>query len=48
LASISFIPAELLGDAAVAEKLPVFFRTLRGEKPTREELEELIVKLRES
>ncbi|MCI0481695.1 MAG: helix-turn-helix domain-containing protein [Candidatus Dadabacteria bacterium] len=48
LASISFIPAELLEDEAVAEKLPIFFRTLRGEKPTREELEDLIVKLRES
>jgi hypothetical protein len=24
------------------EELPVFFRTIRGEKPTRQELEDLI------
>ncbi|MGB8952539.1 MAG: helix-turn-helix transcriptional regulator [Candidatus Aminicenantales bacterium] len=48
LASISYIPLELMDDAAVIDKLPIFFRTLRGEKPTRKELEELIEKIRES
>lgn len=47
LAVISFIPPELT-DEHVLEKLPVFFRTVRGEKPTREELEELIRILREA
>jgi transcriptional regulator with XRE-family HTH domain len=48
LASISFIPPDLLDDHSVVEKLPVFFRTLRGEKPAREELENLIEKIRRS
>jgi transcriptional regulator with XRE-family HTH domain len=48
LASISFIPTELMDDQTVVEKLPVFFRTLRGEKPAREELENLIKKIRQS
>ncbi len=47
LASISFIPTTLLDDSSIVEKLPVFFRTLRGEKPTRQELEELLEKVRE-
>lgn len=42
LAAIAFIPLELLSDQKVIEKLPVFFRTVRGEKPNRKELEELI------
>ncbi len=42
LAAIAFIPTELLSDQQVIEKLPVFFRTVRGEKPNREELEGLI------
>jgi len=42
LASISFIPAGLLEDEEIINKLPIFFRTIRGEKPTREELEELL------
>lgn len=48
LASISFIPPELMDDAAVMDKLPILFRTLRGEKPSRRELEELIKKIRDS
>jgi transcriptional regulator with XRE-family HTH domain len=47
LASISFIPENLLDDSSMVEKLPVFFRTLRGEKPSRQELEELLEKVRE-
>jgi transcriptional regulator with XRE-family HTH domain len=42
LALISHIPPELIDDQSVVDKLPVFFRTIRGEKPTRKELEELI------
>jgi transcriptional regulator with XRE-family HTH domain len=48
LASISFIPPDLLDDLSVVEKLPVFFRTLRGEKPAQKELENLIEKIRRS
>ena len=42
LASISFIPAELLEDKEIINKLPIFFRTVRGEKPTKQELEALL------
>jgi transcriptional regulator with XRE-family HTH domain len=48
LASISFIPHELLDDRSVVEKLPIFFRTLRGEKPAQKELEDLIQKIKRS
>lgn len=47
LAAISYIPPELIGDQKVVDKLPVFFRTIRGEKPTRKELEQLIETLKE-
>lgn len=47
LAAISYIPAELVGDQRVVDKLPVFFRTIRGEKPNRDELEELIKLMKE-
>jgi len=46
LAALSYIPTELI-DSNVVERLPIFFRTIRGQKPTREELEELIKILRE-
>ncbi len=42
LAAISQIPSHLLSDQSILEKLPVFFRTLRGEKPTRKELEKIL------
>ncbi len=48
LARISFIPKDLLDDQAVVDKLPIFFRTLRGEKSAKKELENLINKIRES
>lgn len=41
-AMIDFIPTELAEDSEMLEKLPLFFRTARGEKPTEEELKELI------
>ena len=48
LAAINYIPKELLSDESVVDKLPVFFRTLRGQKPSREELEELVRIIKES
>jgi hypothetical protein len=48
LASISFIPTELLDDNSIVDKLPLFFRTLRGEKPSKQELERLVEKIRVS
>lgn len=47
LAAISHIPSELISDKQVLNKLPVFFRTIRGKKPTREELEKLIKIMKE-
>lgn len=47
LAAISFVPKDLIEDEKVLEKLPIFFRTVRGEPPTREELEKLINIIRE-
>ena len=47
LAAISFIPKDLVGDKSIVDKLPVFFRTLRGQPPTRKELEELIKIIKE-
>jgi transcriptional regulator with XRE-family HTH domain len=47
LAAVSFIPVALMDDESLIQKLPIFFRTLRGEKPSREDLEELIRKIRE-
>ena len=41
LAAISFIPKDLIGDESLVAKLPVFLRTLRGQPPTRQELEKL-------
>ena len=47
LAAIEHMPKELLTSQSITEKLPVFFRTLRGQKPTREELEKLIQLIKE-
>jgi len=47
LAAVSFIPANLVEDRLIIQKLPVFFRTLRGEKPSTKDLEELIKKIKE-
>jgi transcriptional regulator with XRE-family HTH domain len=40
------IPQELLDDAAVVEKLPILFRTLRGQKVPDEQLDELVRTIR--
>jgi transcriptional regulator with XRE-family HTH domain len=48
LASISQqkIPDDVYEDENVVSALPVFFRTVRGEKPTEEELDTLIALLK--
>jgi transcriptional regulator with XRE-family HTH domain len=40
------IPKDILSDKETLNSLPMFFRTVRSEKPTPEELEELIRKIR--
>jgi transcriptional regulator with XRE-family HTH domain len=40
------IPRDLLSDQETLNSLPMFFRTVRSEKPTPEELEKLISKIR--
>jgi transcriptional regulator with XRE-family HTH domain len=40
--SIKKIPEDVYSDEEVLEVLPVFFRTVRGDKPTPEELDKLI------
>jgi transcriptional regulator with XRE-family HTH domain len=42
------IPAEILEDKEVLEKLPILFRTLRGQKVPDEQLDELVRKLRKA
>jgi len=48
LASLSQqkIPDDVYEDESVISALPVFFRTVRGEKPTEEELDKLIALLK--
>ena len=45
LAALSTVPEELI-ESEILDQLPVFFRTVRGEKPTEEELKALIIKIR--
>ena len=40
------IPKDILSDQETLSALPMFFRTVRSEKPTPEELEKLIKKIR--
>jgi transcriptional regulator with XRE-family HTH domain len=40
------IPKDILSDKETLNALPMFFRTVRSEKPTPEELEKLIKKIR--
>ena len=40
------IPPEILEDEEVLEKLPILFRTLRGQKVSDEQLDDLVRKLR--
>lgn len=48
LAITAHIPSDLLGSADIADKLPIFFRTLRGDKPSKDELLNLIEKIKNS
>jgi len=41
------IPNDILSDQAVLDSLPLFFRTIRSEKPSPEEIEKIIQKIRE-
>ena len=41
LAAISHVPKELWNSQSVAEKMPMYFRTARGEKPDPETVKEL-------
>ena len=40
------IPQDLMSDNEVVKMLPAFFRTLRGQKPTEEEMKKLVDKIR--
>jgi len=40
------LPADLMSDKELVAALPTFFRTLRGQKPTREEMIRLAEKIR--
>jgi transcriptional regulator with XRE-family HTH domain len=40
------IPDDILSDEELVNALPVFFRTIRGEKPTEEELDKVIEMMR--
>jgi len=42
------IPQDLMSDQEVVKMLPAFFRTLRGQKPTEEEMIKLVEKIRKS
>lgn len=45
LAALASVPQDLI-EPEILDQLPVFFRTVRGEKPTEEELNNLITKIR--
>jgi len=40
------IPRDILDDEELVDALPLFFRTVRGDKPTREELEKIVESFR--
>ena len=40
------LPVDILNDKEVIDKLPILFRTLRGQKVSEEKLDELIKKIR--
>ncbi|NOY75291.1 MAG: helix-turn-helix transcriptional regulator [Kiritimatiellaeota bacterium] len=42
------VPKDIISDVEVAEMLPVFFRTVRRQKPTKKELKEIVDKIRVS
>ncbi|MDO9541809.1 MAG: helix-turn-helix transcriptional regulator [Kiritimatiellia bacterium] len=42
------VPRDIMSDQDVVKMLPVFFRTMRGQKPTEKEMRELVAKIRKS
>lgn len=42
------IPKDIMEDEELVKELPVFFRTLRGQKPTETEMRKVIEKIRKS
>jgi transcriptional regulator with XRE-family HTH domain len=42
------IPKDIMSDSEAVRMLPAFFRTLRGQKPTEEEMRNLIDKIKKS
>lgn len=42
------IPKDIMSDRDAVSMLPAFFRTLRGQKPTEEEMRKLIDKIKKS
>lgn len=42
------IPQDIMDDAELVKELPAFFRTLRGQKPTEQEMRKVIEKVRKS
>jgi transcriptional regulator with XRE-family HTH domain len=42
------IPKDIMEDDVLVQQLPAFFRTLRGQKPTEEELRKVVEKIRKS
>jgi transcriptional regulator with XRE-family HTH domain len=48
LAAISHIPTQLITDQDILEKLPIFFRTVRGDSPSKSELLEIVKLIKES
>ena len=42
------IPADLMSDAEVVEKLPILFRTMRAKQVSPDKLDELVDKIRRS
>lgn len=42
------IPEDLMSDSEVVDKLPAFFRTMRGKQLSPEQLDELIARIRRS
>lgn len=45
LAALASVPEDLV-EPEILDQLPVFFRTVRGENPTEEELKALVTKIR--
>lgn len=47
-ASRGIIPKDIMSDPEVVRMLPAFFRTLRGQKPTDDEMRKLAAKIKKS